>query len=375
VRRHFFVFALLVLLLAPFAFAADSATEAAADKSVAKPETARSTEPTYEVTAGLDGEIFPFFANFASLQKASERTWGTVAVTITNSSINPLRARLTVEVPGWSDQEIQLAQMAAGVKRTFVFAPTFLPRFYANNEIIAATVVVRATDAAGRTLFTTTAPVRLRAAGDIHWGSKFKYAQFIASWVTPHDARIEQILSRAKELMPGRRLPGYEPWKSDELQERSTRAQARAIYKALQDRGVSYVKSSLTFGNDPTITQRIRMPRESLRYISANCIDGVVMYASLFENLDMDPVVVLVPGHAYVGVPVAKGSNRYLYLDTALTGRATFDAAVEAADKGMATYKPHQVIRINIAEARRAGIYPMPDPAAVAGAVVAAAGE
>ncbi len=36
------------------------------------------------------------------------------------------------------------------------------------------------------------------------------------------------------------------------------------------------------------------------------------MYASLFENLDMEPVVVVVPGHSYVGVRLARGGNRYL---------------------------------------------------------------
>jgi len=194
----------------------------------------------------------------------------------------------------------------------------------------------------------------------MYWGTQFRYAPFIASWVTPHDANVEVLLSRAKEWMPGRRLPGYEPWKSTVLQEKSTYVQAKAIYKALQKAGVSYVKSSITFGGNPNISQRVRMPRESLSQSSANCIDGAVMYASLFENLGMDPVVVLVPGHAYVGVRVARGSQRYLFVDTSLTGRSTFEAAVAAADKGLAKFGPSQITRIPIDSARDAGIYPMP---------------
>ena len=58
------------------------------------------------------------------------------------------------------------------------------------------------------------------------------------------------------------------------------------------------------------------------------------------ENLGMDPVVVLVPGHAYVGVRTAPTGDRYLYLDTALTGRATFEAAVQSAETGMARTIP-----------------------------------
>ena len=102
------------------------------------------------------------------------------------------------------------------------------------------------------------------------------------------------------------------------------------------------------------------MPHESLNGIAANCIDGTVMYAALFENLGMEPVVVLVPHHAYVGVRVARNSVAYLFIETALTGRASFDRAVRAAQAGMQRYPASEVIRIPIADARQAGIYPMP---------------
>jgi hypothetical protein len=268
-----------------------------------------------------------------------------------------------VQVPGWSDQEIQFADLAAGEVKTLLFAPSFLPRLYDNHEIAAATAVVKVTDAGGRQIFAGTAPIRLRAADDIFWGDKFKYASFIASWVTPHNVAVESVLSRAKEFMPGRRMPGYESWKSPEDQARTTAAEAKAIYRALQQKGVSYVKSSSTFGTsaNAAVSERVRMPFESLRDGSANCIDGAVMFASLFENLGMDPLIVLVPGHAYVGVRIAENSDKYYYIETALIGRnATFEAAVNAANDGVAKWPADKVTRISIDDARRAGIYPMP---------------
>jgi len=102
------------------------------------------------------------------------------------------------------------------------------------------------------------------------------------------------------------------------------------------------------------------MPRASLRDSSANCIDAAVMYASLFENLGMDPEVIVVPGHAYVGVRVAQGSSTFLLIDAALTGRATFEAAVASAEAGMARHKSSAITQIVISQARAAGIYPMP---------------
>jgi hypothetical protein len=326
---------------------------------------ARGTEPTYQVTAGLDGDVFPAFASYAALQDAQGRTLGTVTVRVANSSSELLRSRISVHVAGWSDQEVQIAEVAAGHVRDYIFAPSFFVRLYRNRHLTPATAVVTVTDMSGKLTYSGTVPVRIRSVEDMYWGDKFKYAPFIASWVTPHDSRVESILARAKEYLPGRRLPGYEPSKSIDVQSRSTLAQVRAIYRALQQSGVSYVKSSSTFGARANVrmAERIRLPQESLARVSANCIDGAVLYASLFENLGMDAVVVLVPGHSYVGVRLTENSDEYVYLETALTGRAGFDAALQSARRGMAKYSPAQTIRIRIQDARQAGIFPLPNPA------------
>ena len=364
-RRLAFWLPTLALLLVvaaaiPFAGARPSSDKPVSAAPAATPVS--KVEPVYSVSAGIDGEIYPAIANFASLQKPNERQFPTISVRITNNGGEMLRDRIAVSIPGWSDQEIQTVEVAPGLTRTFKFAPTFLPRLYSNREIAAATVAVSATNGAGQVTFSATTPVRLRATEDMYWGTHFKYAQFIAAWITPHDPLVEEILSRAKEFMPGRRMPGYEEWKNAAGQTNSTYLQAKAIYEALHQMGVSYVKSSLTFGNNTDVSERVRLPRETLRRSSANCIDGAVVYAAAFENLGMDPVIVLVPGHAYVGVREADHSTKYLYIETSLTGRASFENSVLSASRGMSKVSSDRVLRVDIAQSRAAGIYPMPLP-------------
>jgi hypothetical protein len=362
--RQLLIPGLLVLGLASASSAGtnDSANSAHAEREVVVPrqQENRRPEPVYAVNAGIDGDIFPVFANFASMQPALKRDFGMVTVTITNPTDSPIRDRVSVKVAGWSDTEIQIAELGAGQVRTFKFAPTFLQRFYKNHEIAGATAVVEVSDMGGKLLYQATTPVRLRSVDDMYWGNNFRYAPFIAGWVTPHEGEVEAVLKAAKEFAPQRRLPGYEPWKTSVEQQKATYIQAHAIYDALKKSGVSYVKSSLTFGGSNAVSQRVRMPKESIGNSSANCIDGAVMFASLFENLAMDPVVVLVPGHAYVGVRSAKGTQRYLFIDTALIGRADFQTAVHSAETGLAKYGPSQITRIPIDQARDAGIFPMP---------------
>ena len=324
------------------------------------PRQAQSSQPDYKIQAGMDGEIYPVFANYASLQKQNERTFGAVSVTVSNPGDIFLRQRVAVKVAGWSDEEIQIAELRPGGAQTYLFAPVFLPRFYKNHEIVAATVQVSVTDMSGHSIYQNTVPVRIRSAEDMYWGSDFKYAPFIASWVTPHDLQLESVLARAVNYVPDHRLPGYEDWKSADQQELETYREAKAIFLALKGLGLAYVNSYTTLGGHRDLSERVRMPRVSLGQSSANCIDAAVMYASLFENLGMEATVVIVPGHAYAGVRVAAGSNRFLFIDVALTGRATFEAAVASAQRGLAKYQPSSVTRVVIQQARDAGIYPMP---------------
>lgn len=325
------------------------------------PAVRHSTVGTYELSAGLDGEIYPVFANYASLKSPAHRKWGTISVRVTNPGPEILRNRIVVQIPGWSDSEIQAIELRPGESHTYLFAPTLLLRAFQNREIAAATATMTATDPNGPITDQETAPVRLRSADDLYWGHDFEYASFVASWVTPHDPVVEQLLSRAKEFVPGRRLPGYESV-NHAVQNRSTLQQAGAIYRALHERGVSYVKSSMTLGNHEDFSERIRMPAESLDRFSANCIDGAVLYAAMFENLGMDPVIVLVPGHAYIGVRVAPASSQYLYIETSLTGRTSFAESLASARRSMAKFRPAEFIRIDIRQARADGIYPMPSP-------------
>ena len=122
---------LILTLISVRALAADRAT---------------SSRQAFQVQAGLDGEIYPALANYASLQVQNERRFGVVTVTISNPTANATREKVSVQVLGWSDQETQIVDLAPGASQVLTFAPSFLPRFYRNHEIVAATAQVSVTD-------------------------------------------------------------------------------------------------------------------------------------------------------------------------------------------------------------------------------------
>ena len=215
-------------------------------------------------------------------------------------------------------------------------------------------------------IFEETKKIRVRAADDMVWSLNTPYdtEPLIAAWVTPNDNMVEKILSNAKERrFFNRSLSGY--------QSKDVIPQVKAIFNAVRHYRVSYVSSTMSFGKIG-FTQRVRLPRESILEKSANCIDGAVLFASLFENIGLEPVIVLIPGHAFVGVRLAPGSKETLFIETTMVGRSslnsiltlttTFDAAVKEGNdefnKAMQT-NPNSVRIVDIIKAREAGIYPL----------------
>ncbi|HSM86015.1 MAG TPA: hypothetical protein VLT16_07690, partial [Candidatus Limnocylindrales bacterium] len=178
-------------------------------------------------------------------------------------------------------------------------------------------------------------------------------------WVTPHDPSVLQLISRAERLVPGGRLRGYNKAPGRDL-ENQVLAQAEAVFQALKQSRVSYVSSIYTFGNYPGETQRIRLPRETLGLRNANCIDGSVVFASAMENLGMQPVIVIVPGHAFTGVRLGPNSQSVLYLDLTVLPQGTFRAAVRRARSWLKKTPQDQVLTVDVGAARSLGIYPMP---------------
>jgi hypothetical protein len=127
---------------------------------------------------------------------------------------------------------------------------------------------------------------------------------------------------------------------------------------------ISYVNSLFTFGDLANSTQRIRLPRETLTLNNANCIDVSVAFASAMENLGMKPVIIIVPGHAFTGVRLGPDSSDILYLDLTVLPKGTFAQAAARAERWMKKTPADQILTVDVASARRMGIYPLPTPGA-----------
>ena len=212
-------------------------------------------------------------------------------------------------------------------------------------------------------MFAQSRPILIHSGSDLYWGKQFSNAQVVARWVTPHDRAVLDLVSSAKTFVPNGRMPGYNiSERRDRELPAQVRRQAEAVFNALKRSGFSYVSSIYTFGDFIKVSQRIRLPRETLQLDTANCMDISVAFASAIENLDMNPILVIIPGHALTGLRLGPQSSDILYLDLTVLPKGTFRQAEQRAQYWLKKTPTEEVLTVDVAAARRMGIYPLPSP-------------
>ena len=324
------------------------------DKMVVSSGPASPLQIQYQLNMPGRGEIFPALTGAQAADY-----WPVAVLSVANTSSKAVLQIINAEVRGWSAQLRLTAVIGPHEVRTFNLDPELLAKAYENGEIHAATLVVEVQDPGTGHTFAQQRPVLIHSASDLFWGRKFANAQLLARWVTPHDAKVLQLVSHAERLVPGGRMRGYSLVPGIDLAAQ-VRAQAAAVFGAMRRSGISYVSSIYTFGNYPGETQRIRLPRETLELSNANCIDVSVAFASALENLGMKPVIVIVPGHAFTGVRLGPNSQDVLYLDLTVLPKGTFAAAISRAQAWIKKTPPSEVLTVDIGAARSLGVYPLP---------------
>lgn len=147
----------------------------------------------------------------------------------------------------------------------------------------------------GRTLFKH--EYRIEAVAPDHSHDIIRQPDMIAAYVIPHCGVVRQLQSDAATLLgQGTRNPSLDGYQGD--RERVAFI-CRAIFEAIKCKYIRYAESPANFGLPG---QKIRLPNEIMKYKLATCLDSTLLFASLAEACNLHPVVVLILGHAFVGV-------------------------------------------------------------------------
>jgi len=333
------------------------------------------------VTVTLLTEVLPT----AYCYQLTSEKFPLVNVTLDNTGRGGANATMRIQavIEGFSDLTIATPQVPQGTQSRIALLPLLRKEAVAAlNEMRPTTlhVTVEQTAPAACLLHEQTYPIRLHARDTALLavqgadGGIVDLSDYLAAWVTPRSPVMEQWLRRAAEQHPGKSMVGYQGASTLPQGAAVVRAQAQAIFTALkQEANLTYINSPLNMGQQAgQVTQRVRLPSESLAAGgSANCIDGTVLFASLLELASLEPLLMIVPGHAFVGWRIWRGVNQYEFLETTMIGSAEFVAAQQigqqeyddALAKGYFTrglFDPGGFARlVDIAACRAKGILPL----------------
>jgi hypothetical protein len=298
---------------------------------------------------------------------------------VLNPSDHPVAIQVTTQILRYSDVARSTHVIESNSSLTFGHLPILVPlEIERLSAIKRATLHVRAAvlQHPEIVLKDDSCPVEMHACDTIPWllqnvdsGEILSLSDYIAAWVTPNIKEVETVLRRAADRHPSHAIFGYQGGEGLTHEERKevSRLQVKAMFQVLKEESViTYVSAPVTFGKKVgEAMQRVRLPRLSLEIGVANCIDGAVLIASLIETANMNPVIVLVPGHAYVGWETWPGTGKYDYLETTMVRDATFEQTLDAGTAeyqdavASGLFRSGRARCIDIRQAHSSGILPM----------------
>jgi len=121
--------------------------------------------------------------------------------------------------------------------------------------------------------------------------------ELIATYITPNHPYIYHIKRKAVEVLEKQRLTtAFEGYQSNDP-ERVLQIMS-AIYTAIQSEDIVY--SSLPPGYEE-VGQRLRLLNTIQRERFGNCIDLSLLFVACLEAVDLNPILIIVRGHAFVG--------------------------------------------------------------------------
>lgn len=150
---------------------------------------------------------------------------------------------------------------------------------------------------------------------------RFMFAAYVNEKHPSNDAIRQEALS----LGVVNQFDGYQSGDAQQVYR-----QVFALWDVLQRHGVKYSDATVTARMlGPVWSQTVRLVGQSVKYGQANCVDGSVLFASLLRDIQIDPILVLVPGHMFVGFYLDSSHGNLAFLETTMLNTADLSGIPE----------------------------------------------
>ena len=280
------------------------------------------------------------------------------------SSSSPITLLMSLSIEGFSQAETHTVNATPDVK-SISFRPLAMNQALQRLTVDNNTwLQVHITDAAGHVYYADDSPLLLRSRWLMQWIAANRLK--IAAWVTPDDPAVITLDNKAKALLKSQHQPtppamiGY----ANGASARAVRDQVDAIFDAMWlDYHIQYSQESIPYngpGDTGVALQKIKLPAEVLQQRSGMCIELTALLASAVERIGLHAEIVIIPGHAFLGVAVTPHNTQFEYWDAVqVNDNVAGDSANLWTDNEYMQNTKQIVDTIVISDARHQGVGPM----------------
>ena len=152
------------------------------------------------------------------------------------------------------------------------------------------------------------------------YGDSEDISWMFAAYVNENHPDVDVLLNEALSTGLVSSIDGYQSGQRADVYK-----QVFALWTVFQKRGLKYSSVTRPSGGDSKAqSQTVRPLGQALRLTQANCVDGTVLFASVLRKIELDPFLVLVPGHCFLGFYLDKAHKDFELLETTfLSGNAS----------------------------------------------------
>lgn len=293
-------------------------------------------EQDFEIVDPLSGNIFPsailsLATSDASILSASDSSYigspryGGIGIKIRSLSPN---SKIRIE---WAETPFSLHTVSEFVLperwTTYTIYPEIVWKFEAlrNNNQPTPLSMVASVSVNGRPTKIKVRTFSMRSLNECLLGyyrlkegkrNEFVNTNFLfAAYVNEDNPQIDKVLREALNTRIVNRFQGYQKDSTSVVK------QVYALWNVLQRRSFRYSSISKTSqANNHIVSQRVRTLDDALNSSQINCVDGSALFASLMRAINLDPVLIQVPGHMFVGFYTDKKHHNILFLETTMIG-------------------------------------------------------
>jgi hypothetical protein len=117
-----------------------------------------------------------------------------------------------------------------------------------------------------------------------------------------HHPVVEEVIGVARDQYAKRNITNsFEGYQGDVA---SVDRQVQAIYEALLSYNIGYINPPASWEINIAAHaggQVVRTPEQVIGERLGTCLDTTILFAAILEHIGINPVIVIIPGHAFIG--------------------------------------------------------------------------